>query len=154
MAEMTPVQKRKFLLICMAGITLTALLCIPAGYVASPPWEVQVVDSHGQRLANVEIEQHWYYYFGAHRKEANTVLKTDESGRITLPERKVWTPRLAVWCGRAFGILNVHSSFGPQATVYASAPGYKRQPSWRDPKMPLSNGVFHSTIVLHRERPT
>lgn len=152
MAELSPMQKKRGLMILVPAITLLGLLCIPAGYVASPPWQVQVTDAGGHPIASAEIEHRWSYYFGAHWKQASKALKADESGRIRLPERKVWTPRLAAWLGRAFGILNVHSSFGPQASVYATSPGYERTRSWRDPNLPLSNGVFRSTVVLHRER--
>lgn len=146
--------EQKFLLGLAALVVAALFFCLPVEYVTSPEWEVRVVDNHGEAIPSPEIEQTWSYYFGAISKSSSEVLNGDESGRILLPKRTFSAIRFTVWSSRALGILNVHSGFGPQAGVFASAPGYERTGLWRDSNTSFKDGVLRSTIVLHRERTT
>ena len=144
--------EQKFLLGLGALVVAAVFFCLPVEYVASPEWEVRVVDNRGEAIPSPEIEQTWSYYFGAISKSSFEVLKGDESGRILLPKRTFSAIRFTAWSSRALGILNVHSSFGPQASVFASAPGYERTGLWRDSNTSFIGGVLRSTIVLHLEQ--
>ena len=121
-----------------------------AEYVAAPKWQVTVVNDKGEAMAKAEVEQTWSYYFGAGHVEGRTNLLTDAKGQILFPQRKVFNPSGVALGQRMLGALNVHSSYGPSSSVYVSADGFDRASVWHDPKLPLSNGVLHSRIVLKR----
>jgi hypothetical protein len=125
-----------------------------AMYVAAPKWQVTVVNDKGEPMVGCQVDQTWSYYFGSGSTNAWTNAVTDSSGRVIFPERRVSVGRGKVMAGRITGALNVHSSYGPFSSIYVSKAGHDGVSVWRNPKLPVSNGVFQSTVMLKlKERP-
>ena len=155
MPELSPAGKRRRFVVAIGFTVVILLVVLPGKYEAAPAWTVTVVDSKKQPIQGAEIEQTYSYWFGAHRveKSANKNLSTDVKGRVVLPPRIIRTPRIAAWTGSMFGLLSVHSSYGPNSTVYASKSGFERNGVWRNPKIESTNGMLYSELVLHPTQP-
>jgi hypothetical protein len=135
----------------IAAIALPAVLP-PGRYEVAPRWEVQLVDESGKPVPEAKILQGFSYFYGTRSTSRDEELpeRTNPNGVIMLPRRELEISRRTVWRGRLLGLLNVHSSYGPSSTVFASAEGFRTEAFWLDPKEPVVDGVRHSSFKLHR----
>lgn len=125
---MNSLRKWRFLV----PIAAVALLLWPWSYLASPRWDVFVVDGKGQPRegANVRLVYQNYSVEG-HSHELNVQTDTDwrvsfppQCGRATLVERGYYTVSAA--------LAGVHASFGRHTYVLVLGKDYKGMalPDW------------------------
>ena len=106
-------------------IVLLALCLWPTSYLASPSWNVVVVDADGRprQHANVRLV---YENYSVEANSHELTLQTDEAGRVTFPaqHRRANLAQRAFYTGSA-AIGGVHASFGRHAHVFAFGDGYE-----------------------------
>lgn len=124
-----------------------------AEYVAAPKWQVTVLDDKRVPVVGCKVYEDWRYYFGSGNLSSGTNSFTDTKGQVIFPERTVSVPAGKVFTSRLKGALNVHSSYGASSSITIEANGFEIAFVSRDPKLPLTNGVLSSTIVLKRKVP-
>ena len=122
-----------------------------ADYVAAPKWQVTVVNARREPMVGCKVYEDWRYYFGSGDTSGSTNVLTDAKGQVVFPERKVSAPAGKVFTSRLKGALNVHSSYGASSSITVAVDGFDIVFISRDPKLPLTNGVFHSTVILKRK---
>lgn len=116
--------------------------------VAAPQWQVTVRNDRNEPMAGCKVYEDWRYYFGTGDIRGSTNALTDAKGQVAYPERKVSAHAGKVFASRLKGTLNVHSSYGASSSITVEADGFDIVFISRNPKLPLSNGVLHSTVTL------
>lgn len=113
--------KQKLLIYC--GIL--AVVFVPFPTTVCPEWTLQILMSDGRPYSHANATEHWQYYSVEERGHEEDIC-ADDQGIVIFPKR-VFMASLA---RRVFGAImeimevGVHSSFGSDAYVIASAPGY------------------------------
>jgi hypothetical protein len=109
--------------IVLVGVVLIGLSLIPIPYLASPAWDVSVVDDTGQPVRGVTVRLS-YQNYSAERRSHEEDRIPNESGVATFPRRESSASIMercyyTVLSARA----GVHSSFGRHAGVFAFGKG-------------------------------
>ncbi|MGA7341402.1 MAG: hypothetical protein WBE72_08775 [Terracidiphilus sp.] len=106
-----------------AAAALLALSFIPLPYLASPEWNVTVVDETGKPLQGMTVRMTWENYSvesTGHKED----LLTNGSGQVHFYKRLSWASAIQ----RCFFTLQsaaalAHASFGSHRTVFAIGKG-------------------------------
>ena len=112
----------------VVGIIAFAVLIVgawPTSYLASPRWEVWVVDDSGGALSHVNVRL-VYQNYSAEGRSHELTLTADENGHVLFPkqyERASIFRRLFYTASSA--MAGVHASFGRHAYVFAFGSGYE-----------------------------
>ena len=118
-------KKRRPLLFgfVLAVATFTYWL-FPVSWLAAPQWEVGVVDERGKPVDGMTVRETWQNY-SVEMEGHEADRQTDVNGRVTFPAQKsdYSVPRQIAGTMSALVHLNVHSSYGPHATVFAFGKG-------------------------------
>jgi len=103
----------------LIAITFVALLFWPFSYLASPQWEVFVVDGAGRPRQGVNVRL-VYVNYSAESDSHEMTLQTNDSGRVLFLANRSRTNlmQLAVETASA-ATRGVHASFGRHAHVFA-----------------------------------
>jgi hypothetical protein len=102
-------------------VTAAAFLVLlwPHSYLASPRWDVTVVNDDGQplRQANVRLV---YQNYSVEANSHEIILQTNEYGRVLFPAQYQRTTLIQIgWYTAASALEGVHASFGRHAYVRA-----------------------------------
>lgn len=131
----------------IAGAVIIGLMLslYPFETTVVPTWKLRLVDQTGQPLGGNRIRESWCHYTletNCHEEE----LKTDSLGYVEFPRRTIRTNLFSWVTNAARRIINVHSSFGPSASVYYLG-DYRlmSEEPWYKPGRPLE-----SEIVIQR----
>ncbi len=110
---MNAAKKLLFLVIAC----LVILLFCPFEKMVVPEWKLRIVDQTGQPLRGNLVRQswrHWTLENQGHEEE----LRSDGDGYVDFPRRMIRT-NLLIWAGKfLIRLPNVHSSYGPSASIY------------------------------------
>ena len=109
--------------IALVGVALIGLSLIPIPYLASPAWEVSVVDDTGQPVQGVTVRLS-YQNYSAERHSHEENRTTDERGQATFPrwESSASLLELCYYSGLS-ARAGVHASFGRHAGVFVFGHG-------------------------------
>ncbi|MDQ6654121.1 MAG: hypothetical protein M3Y84_15450 [Acidobacteriota bacterium] len=97
-------------------LLLTALRW-PFETTVVPEWKLRVVDQTGQRMRGNRVRESWCHYTletQCHEEE----LLSDGAGYVQFPRRAIRTNLITLAARFLARVVNVHSSFGPSASVY------------------------------------
>ncbi len=105
------------------ALILIAYLLYPRTYLASPRWQVQVVDQQGKPLSGITVNETWQNY-SVESESRQQNLVSDARGFVEFPAREAKSSTLR----RIFFTLRtaragVHASFGPNVYVFVIGPG-------------------------------
>jgi len=111
-------------------IVIVAVLLLLAGlwpitYLASPQWDVWVIDDAGKPLSNAKVRL-VYQNYSAEGRSHEMTLVTGESGHVSFPrqyERASFLKRIFYIASSASA--GVHASFGRHAYVIVFGDGYE-----------------------------
>jgi hypothetical protein len=105
----------------VVGAALVGLSVIPVPYLASPAWDVSVVDDTGRPVQGVTVRLS-YQNYSAERHEDDRI--TNERGLATFPSRELAASILerCYYTGLS-AAAGVHASFGRHASVFAFGHG-------------------------------
>ena len=90
-----------------------------------PTWTVQVLDTAGQPVAGVTVDEDWAFSGIEPRNEGKASLKTNAEGRVVFSAQRFQVTESHYLSEKATTMLNVHGSFGPTGSVSINLPGYK-----------------------------
>jgi len=136
------VIKQKRWLVTGAFIAgLAVLLFYPFEITVVPAWTLRVVDQTHQPLRGSRVRQSWCHYTLETRSHEEELL-SDGDGYVQFPRRAIGT-NLITWAAKFLArVVNVHSSFGPSASVYylGDYPLVSDEP-WYQPGRPLATEI-------------
>ena len=125
---------------------LILILLLPFPTTVVPEWRLRVIDYNDQPFVGEEVMEIWQHY-SLESDGHSEVRRTDESGYVVFPRRKIWSPLLLriVSTSLAAVLTLAHGSMGVNAWVMVI--GYSTNGGTRDykPGKPLP-----SEIVLKR----
>lgn len=113
------------------GLVAAVLLVVgawPVRYLASPRWEVWVVNDEGQPITQVYVRL-VYKNYSAEGESHEFTLTTDQSGHVLFPQRYESAcifQRVIYTMSSA--MAGVHASFGRHAYVFVFGRGYEGSP--------------------------
>src|SRR5580658_3895240 len=95
----------------------------PHSYLASPKWEIWVVDESGSPLKDmyVQLDYHNYSTEGAYHE---LTAYTDKEGHASFPAKYgTWCIFARLYYTALSATAGAHASFGPSASVFAEGQG-------------------------------
>jgi hypothetical protein len=113
----------------LSGILVAILLvlcALPIGYLASPRWEVWVLDANGQPISDASVSLH-YVNYSAEGESHSEILSTDDKGHVLFrPHYGKANVYQRIFYTLSSAQAGVHASFGRHAGVsaFGSAGGY------------------------------
>jgi hypothetical protein len=120
---------------------LVVLLFYPFDLTVVPEWKLRIVDQTGQRLRGNRVRQSWSHYTLENQSHEEELL-SDGDGYVKFPRRTIRTSFIT-WAARLLArLVNVHSSFGPSASVYYMG-DYQliSEEPWYQPGRPLATQI-------------
>jgi hypothetical protein len=116
---MTRHQHKRVLRVVLVAGLLVLLLFWPSSYLASPRWDVVVVDGTGKPYAGILVRV-FYRNYSAETDGHELSSRTDEQGRASFPAQyaRASVARRIFYSGLA-AMAGVHASFGRHAYVDA-----------------------------------
>ena len=144
-------RNNRWRLYCAIALVALTVGAWPIRYLASPNWDVWVVDDSGSPLSGVNIRL-VYKNYSVEGASHELTLNADADGHAFFPkhyESASIFQRLFYTASSA--MAGVHASFGPDAYVFAFGSGYEGSPvtgkyvtDWRgSPDSVLSKIVAH-----------
>ncbi len=110
-------------IIALFGAMLIALSLIPIPYLASPAWDVSVVDETGQPVEGITVRLS-YQNYSAERRSHEEDRITNERGIATFQRRESSASILQrLYSTGLSAAAGVHASFGRHAWVFAFGHG-------------------------------
>ena len=110
----------------VAALILCAVALVlfwPTPYLASPRWDVVVVDGAGQPLEGMSVRLSFQNY-SAEGTSHEITFTTDKSGHAVFePQRRRATLIQRSYYTASSAMAGVHASFGPHAGVFAFGNG-------------------------------
>jgi hypothetical protein len=118
-----PFYKKIIIFVGIAFILTFAVIVFwlfPVSLLASPEWEVTVVDEHAKPVEGMTVRETWQNY-SVEATGHEMDRQTDASGHATFPARKTEYSLLRQIAGTVSHLIhfNVHDSYGPHASVFA-----------------------------------
>lgn len=134
---MMSATKKILLVIAGSIVCLNILVVIPFDITVVPEWKLRVVDQSGHGLRGNRVRESWCHYTLENQSHEEELL-SDGDGNVQFPRRTIRT-NLVTWAAKlAVGVLKVHSSFGPSASVsYFGDYTLVSDPPWYEPGRPL-----------------
>jgi hypothetical protein len=135
-------QKRWFVI--GAFIACLIILFYPFDITVVTEWKLRIVDQTGQPLRGNRVRESWSHYTLETQNHEEELL-SDGDGYVKFPRRTI-RASLITWAARFLaGLVNVHSSFGPSASVYylGDYPLISEEP-WYQPGRPLATQIVVS----------
>jgi hypothetical protein len=120
---------------------LIVLLFYPFELTVVAEWRLRIVDQTGQRLRGNRVRESWSHYTLETQGHEEERL-SDGDGYVTFPRRTLRTS-LITWAAKFLArLVNVHSSYGPSASVYylGDYPLISEEP-WYQPGRPLATQI-------------
>jgi hypothetical protein len=114
---MTSIKKKQWSVAGAVIVCLILSLFYPFESTVVPKWKLRVIDQTGRPLSGNRIRESWCHYTletNCHEEE----LQTDSLGYVEFPRRTIRMNLFSRVANAARRIINVHSSFGPSASVY------------------------------------
>ena len=139
--KINTIKQKKWLLTGSLIACLVVLLFYPFDITVVPEWRLRVVDQTGQRLSGNRVRQSWSHYT-LEKQSHEEELLSDGEGYVQFPRRIVRT-NIITWAAKfLWNVVNVHSSFGPSASVYylGDYPLVSDEP-WYQPGRPLATEI-------------
>src|SRR5438876_3234870 len=138
---MNVIKQRKWIVTGAFIACLVVLLFYPFETTVVPEWKLRVVDQTGQPLRGNRVRESWYHYaLGTQSLEEELLSAGD--GYVQFPRRAIRT-NLITWAVKfLMRVPNVHSSYGPSASVYymGDYPLVSDEP-WYEPGRPLAKEI-------------
>ena len=97
----------------------------PVRYLASPRWEVWVVNDEGQPVTQVDVRL-VYKNYSAEGESHEVTLTTDQDGHVVFPQRyeRACIFQRVIY-SMSSAIAGVHASFGRHAYLLVAGSGYE-----------------------------
>jgi hypothetical protein len=110
-----------FVVVALAfSVSVFVYWLFPVSLLATPEWEVTVIDEHGKPVEGMTVRETWQNY-SVETAGHETDRQTDANGRATFPAQKTEYSLSNQFAGTLSGLVhfNVHTSYGPHASVFA-----------------------------------
>jgi hypothetical protein len=103
---------------------MAACWLFPVSRLATPQWEVVVVNEYGKPLEGMTVRETWQNY-SVESEGHEADRQTDTNGNATFPAQSSEYSVLRQIAGTVSSLahLNVHSTYGPHANVFAFGKG-------------------------------
>jgi hypothetical protein len=152
--------KRRLLLFgFVLAVAILVYWLFPVSRLAAPRWEVVVVDERGKPVEGLTVRETWQNY-SVEMEGHEADLQTDVNGSATFPAQKSDFTFLRQIAGMmsALAHLNVHSSYGPHAHVFAFGKGLEGTATtgsfvtdWTGSPPLMRSRIVVNTMVLPNE---
>ena len=121
---MSTLTRRRFTIALTVGACALLLLLWPSSYLASPRWDVEVVDRSGQPRKGATVRL-VYQNYSVEAESHETTLQTDEHGQVSFePQRRSANLSKRVFYSASAARAGVHASFGRHAYVLVFGDGF------------------------------
>ncbi|HEX8720126.1 MAG TPA: hypothetical protein VF736_05755 [Pyrinomonadaceae bacterium] len=111
---------KRLLVLILGGFAAMAVLLLPMKKTVAPAAQVRVYDEAGLPAGRIIVKQQWEYRASGSEGHEE-ILRTDENGRVSFPERteNISTLRLVISFVREIIHLPHGYGLGPYATIWA-----------------------------------